>query len=331
MTGPPNPPAAGAGKEAASARKRRRRAPAGGAADDCFTCAKRGVKCDRKRPYCSQCLEIGNDCSGYKTQLTWGVGVASRGKLRGLSLPIAKSAPVQPQAPVKKSPTRARTGSTTSTSTAPWTEQDEQVAKREEVDLPLEGPPSAPITHYNPYEQMSPHPHQQHHHRHQISSPEHGHSEAVPQSPWGEMQFHNSLPESQGQRFHPMSLPTNGHGPMLSTSMDTISEVDYMSPISHSFPRDDNPFLHHQHDTQPLVFENYHPHSPPVDPSPVTAMMIQQPRPQTSCPSLVYGTSEPSSSSLHSHSHLENYGAAQMDHKMMQDCDSIGGYICSLP
>jgi len=39
----------------------------------------------------SQCLEIGKDCSGYRTTLTWGVGVASRGKLRGLSLPIANS------------------------------------------------------------------------------------------------------------------------------------------------------------------------------------------------------------------------------------------------
>jgi len=41
----------------------------------------------------SQCLEIGKDCSGYRTTLTWGVGVASRGKLRGLSLPIANSNP----------------------------------------------------------------------------------------------------------------------------------------------------------------------------------------------------------------------------------------------
>jgi hypothetical protein len=39
----------------------------------------------------SQCLEIGKDCSGYRTTLTWGVGVASRGKLRGLSLPIINS------------------------------------------------------------------------------------------------------------------------------------------------------------------------------------------------------------------------------------------------
>jgi hypothetical protein len=39
----------------------------------------------------TQCLDVGKDCSGYKTTLTWGVGVASRGKLRGLSLPVANS------------------------------------------------------------------------------------------------------------------------------------------------------------------------------------------------------------------------------------------------
>ncbi|GIZ40632.1 hypothetical protein CKM354_000396100 [Cercospora kikuchii] len=71
------------------ARKRRRRTAASGATDDCFTCRKRSVKCDRTRPYCAQCIQIGKECSGYKTTLTWGVGVASRGKLRGLSCPIA--------------------------------------------------------------------------------------------------------------------------------------------------------------------------------------------------------------------------------------------------
>lgn len=74
-------------------RKRRRRTQAGGATDDCFTCRRRSVKCDRKRPYCTQCIEIGKECSGYKTTLTWGVGVASRGKLRGLSCPIASKNP----------------------------------------------------------------------------------------------------------------------------------------------------------------------------------------------------------------------------------------------
>ena len=70
-------------------KKRRRRTNAGGAGEDCFTCRNRAVKCDRKRPYCTQCMEIGNSCSGYKTTLTWGVGVASRGKLRGLACPVA--------------------------------------------------------------------------------------------------------------------------------------------------------------------------------------------------------------------------------------------------
>ncbi|KAE9976527.1 hypothetical protein Vi05172_g7967 [Venturia inaequalis] len=80
-------------------RKRRRRTAASGAAEDCHTCRKRQIRCDRKRPYCSQCLEIGKDCSGYRTTLTWGVGVASRGKLRGLSLPILNSPPTKQDVP----------------------------------------------------------------------------------------------------------------------------------------------------------------------------------------------------------------------------------------
>jgi hypothetical protein len=71
-------------------RKRRRRTTTAGAADDCFMCQKRNAPCDRRRPYCGQCLEIGKDCSGYKTTLTWGVGIASRGKLRGLTCPVAE-------------------------------------------------------------------------------------------------------------------------------------------------------------------------------------------------------------------------------------------------
>lgn len=88
----------------ANPRKRKKRAPATGAANDCFKCAERKITCDRRRPYCSQCLDSGQDCSGYKTQLTWGVGVASRGKLRGLSLPVAgtQRAPGAESAPKTK-------------------------------------------------------------------------------------------------------------------------------------------------------------------------------------------------------------------------------------
>lgn len=96
------PPIASAQSDGNGPRKRRKRAPAAGAATDCFTCATRNVKCDRRRPYCSQCLDDGKDCSGYKTQLTWGNGVASRGKLRGLSLPVAGTTQVAtPPSPPK--------------------------------------------------------------------------------------------------------------------------------------------------------------------------------------------------------------------------------------
>lgn len=84
-----------------SPRKRRRRAPTTGAADDCFACQENQLKCNRRRPYCTQCLDQGKDCSGYKTTLTWGLGVASRGKLRGLSLPVAKSRKVEANSDAK--------------------------------------------------------------------------------------------------------------------------------------------------------------------------------------------------------------------------------------
>ncbi|KAF2749032.1 hypothetical protein M011DRAFT_493322 [Sporormia fimetaria CBS 119925] len=98
-----NPIAAAANNATAAPRKRRRRAPATGASEDCFACRKRSVKCDRRRPYCGQCVELGKECSGYRTTLTWGVGVASRGKLRGMSLPVPKS------------PTQTTTTTTTTT------------------------------------------------------------------------------------------------------------------------------------------------------------------------------------------------------------------------
>nr|POE46928.1 hypothetical protein CFP56_00260 [Quercus suber] len=96
------------------ARKRRRRATAAGANDDCFACQKRSVRCDRKRPYCTQCIDFGKECSGYKTTLTWGVGVASRGKLRGLSCPIAHKNIDGTDASPAEMESRRRKSSTTS-------------------------------------------------------------------------------------------------------------------------------------------------------------------------------------------------------------------------
>lgn len=81
-------PAANSPHPTSPTKKRRRRAPATGAAEDCFSCSSLNIKCDRRRPYCGPCLDSNQTCKGYRTQLTWGVGVASRGKLRGMSLPV---------------------------------------------------------------------------------------------------------------------------------------------------------------------------------------------------------------------------------------------------
>ncbi|KAL4816926.1 fungal-specific transcription factor domain-containing protein [Aspergillus spinulosporus] len=95
----------------APVRRRRKRTVVSGAAHDCFTCARNGSSCDRRRPYCSQCLENGIECAGYKTTLTWGVGVASRGKFRGLSLPVTGSQPApgkaKPHASGQQEPPRS--------------------------------------------------------------------------------------------------------------------------------------------------------------------------------------------------------------------------------
>ncbi|KAK5078522.1 hypothetical protein LTR64_003065 [Lithohypha guttulata] len=106
-------------------RKRKKRASVAGASADCFRCAQRNTTCDRRRPYCSRCLESGEDCSGYKTQLTWGVGVASRGKLRGLSLPIAGTQQTTPFTLGQKTKKR-RESKTTSTPELPSPAQVEQ-------------------------------------------------------------------------------------------------------------------------------------------------------------------------------------------------------------
>jgi hypothetical protein len=229
--------------------------------------------------------------------------VASRGKLRGLSLPIAKAPPVNPVVK-KSSPTRSRADS--NATTEHWAEQDEQ-APKEDVDMHSEVTPSVPPTPFNHYEMSH------------ISSPEH--TPAVPHSPWSNLHFPSSLPENEGHRYQSgnlhLSVPPST-STMLSSSMDSISEVDYMSPLAHSFPRDDIPFMH----SPTAMFDHFQPQSPPLTQTPTSAIMIEQPRPPTSCPSLVYGTSEHSSSL---HSHMDGYDA-QISRKLMHDCESLGEY-----
>jgi hypothetical protein len=269
------------------ARKRRRRAPASGASDDCFACSKRNTKCDRRRPYCSQCLEFGKECSGYKTQLTWGVGVASRGKLRGLSLPVARSAPA-PRSP----PAERRRASSTSQRNG-----DEVKIKMESTrgGSPV---PGHPYTTYD-FVNMAPHgvanPSMQ-----QMPSDWNmavSHDYPIQDYNQDPMNHQRQLP--QLHRLHTLSLG-RADGLALSSSLDSLSayaESEYASPISQSFPDNDLPYLN-----SPVPMYNSFSSRNSTADSPVAGMMGDS-RGPTSCPDHFYPQSE-MSSSISSHQTL---------------------------
>jgi hypothetical protein len=314
------PPTSSSSKEAQAARsgtKRRRRAAAGGAADDCFTCIKREVKCDRRRPYCSQCLEVGNECSGYKTQLTWGVGVASRGKLRGLSLPIAKAPPV---APATKKSSPPRTGPASSTASQWGDHEDVFQQQHDDADYRGEHTVSLPATPYAAYpefirftqaERMAP---------------------SAPTS-WGSMpSYASNLTIQEPPRMHKLntslgSFPVVGDA-MSSSTMDSYSEADYaLSPLSHSYPQDDMPYVN----SPSMIYDNIQGHNSPVSQSP--AILIEQRAiPPTSCPSLAYAPSEHSSSlSSNPESFEHSMGGARllMDSEALREIFYTRGFIQS--
>ncbi|KAH7177260.1 amidohydrolase family-domain-containing protein [Fusarium sp. MPI-SDFR-AT-0072] len=54
----------------------------------CSTCKRRHRKCDETKPTCLECQKNNLTCEGYALRLQWDIGVASRGKLTGASLPV---------------------------------------------------------------------------------------------------------------------------------------------------------------------------------------------------------------------------------------------------
>ncbi|KAI8659678.1 Zn(2)-C6 fungal-type domain-containing protein [Fusarium sp. Ph1] len=288
-------------KDPSAVRKRRRRAPAGGASDDCFSCSKKNIKCDRRRPYCSQCLEVGSECSGYKTQLTWGVGVASRGKLRGLSLPIAKAPPVTRE-PKKHAGSRSRSSS----AAVPQSIESEESGRMPQgpIDIPMvtqvASAPTTPFTMAG-YDYLS------------MSQPEHPPS--LPQGSWGSINYSpGQEPTPKFNRF-PLPLVTED----LASSIDSLNEVDYLSPMSQSFTRDDVSYVH----SPSYMYDSYTTgNSSPGPQSPPASLYVDHGRTiaPTSCPSLAHAPSELSSSL---HSHMDNFDS-QLSSRIVRDCDSFG-------
>ncbi|KAF4945850.1 hypothetical protein FSARC_14335 [Fusarium sarcochroum] len=288
-------------KDPSAVRKRRRRAPAGGASDDCFSCSKKNIKCDRRRPYCSQCLEVGSECSGYKTQLTWGVGVASRGKLRGLSLPIAKAPPVTRE-PRKPSNAHSRPSSAIA---PPGNESDEVSRMRQgPIDIPaVTQVASAPTTPFaiGGYDYLS--------------IPQSEHTASIPQGSWGTINYSSGQDTSHNLHRFPVPLVTEN----LSSSMDPLTpDVGYVSPMSQSYTRDDVSYVH----SPSYMYDSYTTGtSSPGPQSPQSSLYVDHARTfaPTSCPSLAHAPSE-MSSSLHSHTDTFD---SQMSNRV-RDCDSFG-------
>ncbi|KAH7033191.1 fungal-specific transcription factor domain-containing protein [Microdochium trichocladiopsis] len=311
MTTVSPPQAIPANKDLQAARKRRRRAPAGGAADDCFACVKTGAKCDRRRPYCSQCLEFGNECSGYKTQLTWGVGVASRGKLRGLSLPIAKAPPVQPVP--KKASMRARASSN---ATSQWSndsgDRSPKSIRRDSVEVRTSHlSASVPTT---PYQQFGEYP------RFPLPTE---HAPVSTQAQWASLPAFTDHYNPEPPRFHKINTAMSHFSMMgepMSASVESLSDVEYtMSPMAHTFPsREEQHFM----SSPTIIYEGYATHSSPPPPhSPASAIMINNQRSAApSCPSLVYAPSEHGSSLS---SHHDAAFDAHMAHRLMADNDTL--------
>ncbi len=129
----------------------------------------------------------------------------------------------------------------------------------------------------------------------------------ISQPGWNTMPF-----ATDGLRFQKMSGAAADH---LSSSLDSLSEVDYLSPMTAAFSREEVPFMH----SPTVMYDTYTGNSSPMPNSPITAMMIEQRAPPTSCPSLIYAPSE-QSSSLQSHG--EHFDA-QLGSKMLQECESL--------
>jgi hypothetical protein len=54
----------------------------------CAECKRRRRKCDETRPGCLACRKRDIHCGGYGVNLQWGVGIASRGRFVGATIPV---------------------------------------------------------------------------------------------------------------------------------------------------------------------------------------------------------------------------------------------------
>lgn len=292
-------------------RKRRRRSSGSCALYDCFTCSKGQVQCDRRRPYCSQCLDVGNKCSGYKTKLTWGLGIASRGKFRGLSLPIVKdSTPDEPNISLN-SPNRA---DSTTTSSVTWHRNQSEHrhgARNATYTASLSQRNSAADTSYTSgrYDSMA------------ISHPE------TSQTPFNYSWNGPQYPPPSHNVFHSAAGGTLSFllpiiTTILPSSTDTVSRHNYISPIGQADSGDNIPL---NSTANMLYFSDPDRQLSPATCSSPLNLDIDTSAARISFPIVAHASPEPGL--LRQSSHVDCFGAQLVQHeqqKQMQDCNSLG-------
>lgn len=239
------------------------------------------------------------ECSGYKTQLTWGVGVASRGKLRGLSLPVAKSAPAGAVSQ-RKPPQRSRSGSTMLPSQ--WNGEDEASKGGDRLNpeassSELSTPTPAPFYGYD-----------------YLSLPQaDGSPPGAIQTQWNDVSFSNSVAvtESPAKLNSQLgALPVTPET-RLSPPVDSTSD-GYLSPIGPTYQADEIPYVN-----SPTIMYDSGTNDSPISRSPLPIVMVDD-RAPTSCPSLVYAASDRSSS----YASQVDFDA-HMSQKLIRECDNL--------
>ncbi|EXJ63875.1 hypothetical protein A1O7_00210 [Cladophialophora yegresii CBS 114405] len=70
---------------------------------DCPTCVRRRIRCDRSLPTCIKCAKKSLVCPGYGPRLRWANGIAVRGHLKGRTTPHIEKPPKVSKAPSKLS------------------------------------------------------------------------------------------------------------------------------------------------------------------------------------------------------------------------------------
>jgi hypothetical protein len=63
----------------------------GRAKGPCHNCSESTLECDGQRPRCFTCVQNRIECRGYKMDLPWQSGVATRGNLKGFQYPTVQS------------------------------------------------------------------------------------------------------------------------------------------------------------------------------------------------------------------------------------------------